>query len=454
MIQKIKDILTSSQPGHIKIKQKVFFFGVFGVLTLSVVGGIVWNSSARSAENHTTRDESEHSTKRIKIDSGGSVLNPQEIWVDRLEKEQALLNKRFDQMERLVTDMAKAKLGQGQLAYQPNTDQPISVSASTISDDVNPMMNVLDPTGLNTSPSFGISPKAVLGAEPKQHVSTVSQELNQTPVSATYPTPPKGMQRITFSLDPSSSKKIKRSIDHYVPAGSFARGRLTSGVVAATTVQASGNPQPIHIELTNLGNLPRGFNTDVKQCFLIGSAYGDLSSERVLMRLETLSCVERKTQEIIEMDVDGFVTGEDGANGLRGILVDRSGSAMRNAFVGGFLSGVGNFFGQQQTIVPTTITPGGVASLNPLSTQHVLQGGAGKGVGNAMEKLSDFYIKRAEQLQPVLEIEPGRLVHVVFKKGFDMNQTVYRQSLMNAHDGERRDRASSAGTESTHTPHF
>ncbi|MDP5012839.1 MAG: TraB/VirB10 family protein, partial [Alphaproteobacteria bacterium] len=139
-------------------------------------------------------------------------------------------------------------------------------------------------------------------------------------------------------MDPLSSKKIKKSIDHYVPAGSFVRGRLTSGVVAPTSVQSSSNPQPIHIELTNFGNLPRGFKTDVKQCFLIGSAYGDLSSERVLMRLETLSCVERKTEEIIELDVDGFVTGEDGANGLRGILVDRTGPAMRNAFLGGFLS--------------------------------------------------------------------------------------------------------------------
>jgi conjugal transfer pilus assembly protein TraB len=64
-----------------------------------------------------------------------------------------------------------------------------------------------------------------------------------------------------------------------------------------------------------------------------------------------------------------------------------------------------------------------------------------------MEKLSDFYIKRAEQLQPVLEIEPGRLVHVVFKKGFDMNQTVYRQSLMNNRDSDRRDIADKAGTE-------
>ena len=165
------------------------------------------------------------------------------------------------------------------------------------------------------------------------------------------------------------------------------------------------------------------------------------------MRLETLSCVERKTEEIIELEVDGFVTGEDGANGIRGILVDRSGPAMRNAFIGGFVSGMGGFFSQQQAMMPATILPSGIAAVSPLSAQDMLKGGAGKGVGSAMEKLSDFYIKRAEQLQPVLEVEPGRVVHVVFKKGFDMNQTVYRQSLMNTRDQDRRDIADKAGVE-------
>ena len=84
----------------------------------------------------------------------------------------------------------------------------------------------------------------------------------------------------------------------------------------------------------------------------------------------------------------------------------------------------------------------------------MLQGGAGKGVGNAMEKLSEFYIKRAEQLQPVLEVEPGRLVHVVFKKGFDMNQTVYRQSLMTVKDHSRRDVAERVGTDTKDEPHL
>lgn len=439
-------LLRSSVIEKTNMTQRIAFFGVVGTLMLSVVGGLIYKSYASSQRDTAKTEETPRKEKRIKIESGGSILSSQEIWVDRLEKEQALLNKRFSTMEKILTELANGKLASGQQPSLQTGHESNSFSESmSANSSLSP--NVLDPTGLQpkTDGLRGDANASNLGFNANNPISAPKEEKDAAPVK---------LQRVTFNGDPLSSKKIKKSIDHYVPAGSFVRGRLTSGVVAPTSVQSSSNPQPIHIELTNLGNLPRGFKTDVKQCFLIGSAYGDLSSERMLMRLETLSCVERKTEEIIELDVDGFVTGEDGANGLRGILVDRTGPAMRNAFLGGFLSGVGNFFGQQQASVPTMMSPGGVASFNPLSTQHMLQGGAGKGVGNAMEKLSDFYIKRAEQLQPVLEVEPGRLVHVVFKKGFDMNQTVYRQSLMNVRDGGRRDVASNAGSETNNEPHL
>ena len=441
MLREKLSLLQSSLPEYVKTKQKVLFFGSFGVLTLLVIIFIAVKSNANTKDRARIEEKTLPLEKRIKIDSGGSALNPQEIWVDRLEKQQALLNKRFEQMEKLVTDLAKDKLGRVHPNGYVTNENAASFASTGLDSNPASRLNTLDPSGLTQK------------GETLSNTSTRSHAHVNTPMNDPHNQVPAKMQRITFALDPLSSKKIKKSIDHYVPAGAFVRGNLTSGVVASTTVQASSNPQPVHIQLTDLGNLPRGFKADVKQCFLIGSAYGDLSSERVLMRLETLSCVERKTEEIIEIDVDGFVTGEDGANGLRGILVDRSGPAMRNAFIGGFISGMGGFFSQQQMSGPAMISPGGVANFNPMTAQSMIQGGAGKGVGNAMEKLSDFYIKRAEQLQPVLEVEPGRLVHVVFKKGFDMNQTVYRQSLMNNRDHDRREIADKAGTEATNDQH-
>ncbi|CAO5681072.1 MAG: hypothetical protein HEEMFOPI_01436 [Holosporales bacterium] len=133
---------------------------------------------------------------------------------------------------------------------------------------------------------------------------------------------------------------------------------------------------------------------------------------------------------------------EDGANGMRGSVIDRSGSSMRNAFLGGFIGGMGEFLSDKNSGV-TKISPMGIMSQEALSETEMIKGGAGRGVGNAMEKLSDFYIKRAEQLQPVIEIEPGREIDVIFKSDFDMNQTLYRQSLKNNRDRVRRSDVSS-----------
>jgi len=46
----------------------------------------------------------------------------------------------------------------------------------------------------------------------------------------------------------------------------------------------------------------------------------------------------------------------------------------------------------------------------------MLRQGASRGIGNAVEKYADFYIKRAEQLQPVIKIDGGRKLTIVFTK--------------------------------------
>lgn len=365
--------------------------------------------------------------KITKIANGAQNIKDEEHWVYKIEKVLASLQKQMDQHETILKGLAGHQMAQN--------SQKLSDSDS--------------PADGNSSPSNH------LGSVPVDDITQARQQLamsqktsqdgiskgailfNALPSSQKPPSKPE-IKKISFQQDPRNSKRIAKSIDHYVPAGSFARGVLTSGVIASTSVGSSANPQPIHIQLTNYGNLPRRFRTDIKECFVIGSSYGDLASERVFMRLEKLSCVERKTGEVIELTVDGYVTGEDGANGIRGILVDRSGPAMRNAFIGGFVGGMGNFFSSQQA-TPLSIVGGGIANINPMTSQHLLQAGAGKGVGNAMEKFADFYVKRAEQLQPVLEVEPGRVLDIVFKSGFDMAQTVYRRALMMDNDRERRE---------------
>jgi conjugal transfer pilus assembly protein TraB len=422
----LKNWLADEDSKTVQQRQNIFFFGGLSLLIVVILGVVSMRSSFGSS--HAVVQEAP--LKKRTIETARSSVDQKKVWVERLESEMDLIKKKNEQLETLVEAMAKNQLGttmnggiqQGNFQSHQNALEMKDSGLQPVSSN---HLQTLNATHLSK------------GVERFQQADDLTEGTFNKAQSDTERQAQKKTITVSFKLEDLDHQKPKKSIDHYVPAGTFVKARLTSGVVASTAVGASASPQPLHMEMTHFGNMPRGFKSDVKRCFLIGSAYGDLASERVFMRLETLSCIERKTGEIMELKVDGYVSGEDGANGMRGIIVDKSGPAMRNAFVGGFLSGVGGFLADSGRGT-SQISPMGITTQEALKAADILKGSAGKGVGNAMEKMADFYIKRAEQLQPVIEIEPGRSVDVVFKAGFDMNQTLYRHSLKGQGDRLRR----------------
>lgn len=203
-------------------------------------------------------------------------------------------------------------------------------------------------------------------------------------------------------------KKNRRAhIRDTIPAGAFGKAVLLSGLDAPTGGMAERHPYPVLLELTDNANLPNRYRHRVKQCRLIGSATGNISDERGYIRLERLTCVLRNG-EIISEVATGTVTGEDGKNGLRGRLVSKQGQIIANAFLAGSLSSIGNAVAQSYTTVATTAT-GTVSTLDP---GRVLEAGAAGGLGNSLDKIADWYFKRAEETYPVIEISAGRVVDV------------------------------------------
>jgi conjugal transfer pilus assembly protein TraB len=179
--------------------------------------------------------------------------------------------------------------------------------------------------------------------------------------------------------------------------------------------------------------LPNNFKSKLKRCVAIGASHGDLSSERVYIRLERMSCIDKNTGEVIETDVAGYIAGEDGKAGIRGEVVDRSGSMIARAAVGGFFGGISQFM--QGSIMNQQLSKEteGKAIFN----MDALKQGGVQGVGSALDKLSDYYIKRAEQLQPVIQIAAGRTVDIVFTHGAKIGSQSTKEQI----------RASSTGLE-------
>ncbi|BAG39873.1 putative conjugative transfer protein TraB [Orientia tsutsugamushi str. Ikeda] len=214
----------------------------------------------------------------------------------------------------------------------------------------------------------------------------------------------------------------KKNVENYVTSGSSARAVLLIEVVVGTGTNSSSSPEPIVLQLLDTAILYDEYKTDqIKKAILIGSCNGEMSSERAKCRIETLSVVNNQG-DIIEKKVEGWLIGEDGRSGIKGIVVDKSSNIAGMAALNGVFSSIAKFL-QSKAIKPDMLpTLNLVAGGQQQEFQigDALQSGAYAGASNAFDKLADFAIKRADSMSPVVLIASGRVIDVVFKKGFDL----------------------------------
>jgi len=246
------------------------------------------------------------------------------------------------------------------------------------------------------------------------------QEQKETNVRLIDKTPQiqkKGKNFVYLKVTPQN--KVIKSLKSYVPAGAFARAVLLTGIAADTGTEAASAPQPILLRLVDQGIFSnKEIKKPLKHAILIGSCHGNISSERAVCRLQTLSLKDEEGH-IFEKQVEGWVIGEDGREGLKGIVVDKTTDMTRMAVLNGILGGIASFFQNQATSSVYPVSPIS-GQKNALRGMEALKAGGASGVGNALQKLADYAIKRAEQLSPVIVVGSGRDVDVVFKQGFSL----------------------------------
>ena len=221
------------------------------------------------------------------------------------------------------------------------------------------------------------------------------------------------------AADAAAATPASRDTRRYLPSGAFTRAVLLGGLDAPTGGQAQRNPQPVLLRLADNAILPNQFRARVKECFIVGAGYGDVSSERAYIRTESLSCVTRDGTAI-DVPVKGYVAGEDGKAGMRGRLVSKQGQILANALLAGVASGIGHAFTQSSTTL--SVSPLGTTSTVDPGKQ--LEAGLGTGVGKALDRLAQYYISLAEKVFPVIEIDAGRSVDVVLTQGVALPGTL------------------------------
>jgi conjugal transfer pilus assembly protein TraB len=183
---------------------------------------------------------------------------------------------------------------------------------------------------------------------------------------------------------------------------------------APTGRAARQDPYPALLRLKHNAILPNRFRADIRECFLLVGGYGDLGSERVYLRAESINCV-RRDGRTIEVAIDGYAVGEDGKVGVRGRLVNKQGQVIGRAMQVSFLKGFSRLF--STVPVASVSTGGGTVPYQQVLSGESMQGAAIAGTGKALDRLADYYLDLAENIFPVLEVDAGRGVEVILNRG-------------------------------------
>ncbi len=215
---------------------------------------------------------------------------------------------------------------------------------------------------------------------------------------------------------------VAKPVRVWLPAGAHASAIVLAGVDASAGISSQGDPRPVLLRITGPAwtAAPSGsgdgtaMQVDIDGCTVTGAAHGDLSSEKVYARLQTMTCAGPRPGTVVETPVAGFVAGS-GKTGVRGPVVSREGALVEKAFLAGVVSGVGQ--GAAQAFQPQAVATGGGAAVANTGLGDIGRAGLGAGASSAGQKVADYMIRRAEQYQPVIQLQAGTKVTLVFLEG-------------------------------------
>ncbi len=395
--------------------------------------GILWLIFALTAKPPHPSDPSAAAAvpsgvTNIGVMPPGGQVNPVDQWVgtagrklaqyESEREEQGRLNKersafeqrtlqRFAELEQKLTSASQAAAAPSPATPLPTTPAPGTPATALPPADALPQTPAGQsathpgmPPGTPAMPSAPAAPEA-----PRISRITMAPRDNATRLPAT------SAGTDTAPRAEGTKTAEARTVSTFLPV-SFTRGTLLGGLDAPTGGQSQSNPHPVLIRLSDTSVLPNRMRGEYRECFVIAAGYGDISSERAYLRTESLSCA-RPDGATLEVRIQGSIYGEDGKVGLRGRLVTKQGQMLANALLAGVVSGIGQGLATSSTEYSTSAL-GTVATANGA---EAYKAGLGTGVGKALDRLAQYYIKLAENTFPVIEVDAGREIDVVITKG-------------------------------------
>lgn len=382
----LKEFFYSQDPQKIRLRQ-YFLAGVILVSLFSLLGMVVFWFDSEKRPSVSSAPESVR-----EIESGGSRVNPEEMWRFRMEEENKKLR---DALQGLQSSLEQAQKDQSQAHQRTEYEQKLEMSLQELQGQ--------------------LAQKGLPSQTPPPSESTPQTFSGTMAGSLSHPAPSL-IRKFSFQSFGGVRASLK-TVKNTIPAGAFVRAVLLSGVDASTAMSSAQAPRPMLLRMVDAGTLPRRFKSDLKDCHITAAAHGDLSSERVYARIEKLTCTVRKTGEIVETLVAGYIAGTDGKDGIRGKVVSKDAAFLERSLIGGLFSGLSNIANPQNRQSMVNPFSAGNPKVDAPSAKDMFGNGMAQGATNALDRLSQYYISRAEQLQPVIQVAAGQVVDVVFVEG-------------------------------------
>ena len=218
---------------------------------------------------------------------------------------------------------------------------------------------------------------------------------------------------------PDAPPTVIEASPDYLPPNSYAPARVIVGVDASAGVSSQTDPLPVVLRITgparSVVNNGRVLTTRLEGCVVNGAARGDLSAEKVYVKLAKMTC-DQPGGRVAVSEVKGFISFA-GKTGVRGKVVSREGSLVTQAFIAGIAGGFGRGFSANANALfqgAQTVVNG---ERQQLSAGDLAKAGIGQGVAQSADMVSKYLIERAEQYQPVIEMPTGIDVEIVFLDG-------------------------------------
>lgn len=253
--------------------------------------------------------------------------------------------------------------------------------------------------------------------------------------------PQRSAEFVTFGAEPKKASKAKAKPDLVIPRGGGVEAVLLTGVDAyVDTTSTTSKPNvtgkgsstnlftPFVAKVKGETIMPNNWrNSSLVDCFITGSAIGNLSSERAYLKGEGITCIA-ESGEVFEGGMNSVAFGEDGKAGIAGTVVSKQGSLLMKTFLAGTVSGLAQMFAPQPVMgYNSNVSGNGQQQYQWPNPNMAAQGAIANGFNKSAEQLAKFYLDYAKQMLPVVEITGGKRVTFVLQDTLTVSKFIAKE---------------------------